>query len=209
MAISLLIGGAIAAGGAFVAHQKGKEKAEEKGYNRGKEEAEEQINMLTLKLHKFQEKKEKTKKKFESVVSGISNIDTKDDNFFSKIASFIRGYKNFHVFTMAIISFTKYRCLEHNLNETDSNDLKTITLGLIEAGFPKKLKYNISEVWNSKEKTFVGSQYERYKNKLKESLISDFNNVCNEINELIQDFKELNKREREVNKELKKLNKAS
>lgn len=202
MPLPLLAWGAIAlisAGTAKVVHDHGYKK----GYHKGKEEAQAEINRLRELLHGLQYEREKVKTSFEKIVNGVSFLDTKDSSFFAKIAAFFKGYTNFHVFVIVALSHARYRTLELDLDQESCSELKTMVLGFVHVGFPKNMKQDIETLWDMSTQNDVATVLDGYSQKLPETLVGPMQSVLEEIDQVVLGLKELSLQQVEYEDEIK------
>jgi hypothetical protein len=215
MPLPLIAWGVAAAGAAVVgyaAHRSGKKKGHSegysKGYNRAKEEAEAQINELMRQLDELQYQREYVKDQFRDVIQDISTVDTKDSNFFAKIAAFLRGYNNFHLYVVGVISAAKLKCMEIDLPDQLAEELKGIVFGVLEGGFPEKLKKDVDTVWFSNDVRAVEGRMVYCQKKMPDHLILPFKKSLGQIEESVAGLYELYLQEKKLKNKVAELRRA-
>jgi hypothetical protein len=187
------IGVAVAAGSTAMAHNAGKKK----GRQEAEEIAEGQINEYKKKLQELQAKREETKEGFKSVMDDIVSVQLTDENFFSKIATLLRGYTMFHVYVITCISYTRYQVLKNKIIRKDAEELRTLVLGLVSSGFPNNLKNDVDAVWDSPNLNEVMTAYHKYKGKLGKEAQMLLDGTILSINDYVKQFAELSKQTKE------------
>lgn len=201
MPLPILIPAAAIAANVLIA-----KKIHDKGKKEGRDEAKEEyaatVNDLKKKLQEMQKEREKTKNGFQKVIKNIGKIDINDTNFFSKVASLINNYTNFHVYVITCISYCRYQILKLKIPKSDTNDLKTIGLGLVQAGFTDKLKEEIDIVWKTTNQNQIMTTYHKYKGKLDKNLQLSIGNTEVKINEYLQGYAVLSSKVKEFEKEI-------
>jgi hypothetical protein len=184
--------------GAKVVH----DRAKKEGYKEGKNDSDEKhsatINELKKKLIEMQEQREETKNGFQEIINDVGNIEITDTNFFSKTASFFKGYTNFHVYVVTSISYCRYQILKLNISQKDSDELKTVVLGLVQTGFPDKLKKDIDVIWQCLDLNRITSTYHKYKGKLDKNLRLSIDDTTFKINEYLQGYAKFSQQAREL-----------
>jgi hypothetical protein len=183
-------------------------KAKAKGKNEGRAEAKEEytatINELKKKLQEMQREREKTKNGFQEVIKDVGKIEINDTNFFSKAASLFKGYTNFHLYVITCISYCRYQILKLEIPKQDSDELKTIVLGLVQAGFPDNLKKDIEAVWQNTDLSQVTTTYHKYKGKLNKDLQLSIEDTIFKLNEYLQGYAKLSLQTRELETQITK-----
>jgi hypothetical protein len=200
--LAIGIGAAIAGtiGTAAVAHKVGKNRGYSEGYDDAEELTAGQINEYKKKLQQLQKKREQTKEGFKAVIDDISSIQLTDENFFSKAASFFKGYTIFHVYVVTCISYTRYQVLKHRIGKKDAEELKGLVLGLVAAGFPNNLKSDVNATWDSANQNEVMTTYHKYRGKLGKNAQMTLDETVLSINDYIKQFAELSKQTKEFEK---------
>ncbi|GHT63777.1 hypothetical protein FACS1894110_02200 [Spirochaetia bacterium] len=165
-----------------------------------KEEFAGQINEYKKKLQELQQQREKTKDGFKEIVSNIADVDSKDENFFSKAAGLFKGYTEFHVYVVTCVSYARYQILKNKISNEDAGELKSIILGLIEAGFPKDLKKDVDLVWASTNENEVTTTYHKYKGKLDKRNVLILDDTVISINDYIKQYAALVEQEHKFEK---------
>jgi hypothetical protein len=141
--------------------------------------------------HKLQEEREKVIIELQKVFNEVGRISITDPQFFSKTASFLKGYTNFHMYVIASISYCRYQILELKISKHDSEELKTIVLGLIQAGFPSNLKKEIEIVWKCTDRNQVITTYHKYNKKLDKNHCLLVTQLESKFNNLLQKYAKL------------------
>lgn len=203
---SVLKTAAVLTGGTII-HKIGKDKAYKKGYNRGKEEKYLEINMLIEQLNELQKERENVKDNFKEIVEDISKIDMKE-GFFSKIAVVLRGYTYLYIYVLGIISLARIRCLELNLPDDLSEELKNIVLGFTQGGFPDNLKKDITDVWNSSDIEHIQNKFTYCKNKIPNHLEREFSKAISDIDQVVRGLHGIYEQENNIKLKIDKLKKA-
>ncbi|GHT97759.1 hypothetical protein FACS1894142_2980 [Spirochaetia bacterium] len=184
----------------YVIHRKSKADGYKEGHNDGEELSKAELDEIRKKLQELQQQREKTKDGFQEVISSIAEIDLKDENFFSKIASLFRGYTVFHVYVISCVSYARYQIQKNKLSDNDAEDLKHILLGLIAAGFPKNLKKDVDLVWASTDANEVMTTYHKYRGKLDKAAVVTLDDTIININDYIKQFAALIQQEHKFEK---------
>jgi hypothetical protein len=201
--LAIGIAGALAAaagGGVAVAHRVGKNRGYSEGYNDAEELTAGQINEYKKKLQQLQKKREQAKEGFKMVMDDISSIQLVDENFFSKAASFFKGYTSFHVYVVTCISYTRYQVLKHRIGKKDAKELKGLVLGLVASGFPNNLKSDVEAIWDSTNQNEVITTYHKYRGKLGKTPQMTLDETILSINDYIKQFAELSKQTKDFEK---------
>jgi hypothetical protein len=173
--------------GKFI-HSRGKKSGYKEGKNAAKQKSAAEINALKKKLAELQQQREETKNGFREVIKDIDEVEITDARFFSKIASLLKGYTNFHLFVITCISYCRYQILKLNITGDDAEDLKTITLGLVQAGFPDKLKNDVNAIWQCLDRNQVITTFHKYKGKLDKNLQLKLDDTTFKLNEYLHGF---------------------
>jgi hypothetical protein len=203
--------GVAAAGAAalgYAAHRKGKKKGYSEGYDRAREDAEAEINELMRQLDELQYQREYVKDQFRDVIEDISSIDTKDSRFFAKIAAFLRGYNQFHLYVVGVIAAAKLKCMEIDMPDKLAEELKGIVFGVLEGGFPEKLKKDVDTVWYSNDIRAVEGRLVYCQKKMAEHLMLPFRKSLRQIEESVAGLYELHLQEKKLNNKVAELRRA-
>ena len=201
--LAIGLGIATSAATLAIAHKVGKSEGYREGRDTAEESAAAQINEYKQKLQELQKEREQTKKGFKTVMDNISTIDITDEGFFSKIATFFKGYTNFHIYVVTCIAYTRYQILKVKMPKKDSEELKMLVLGLVSSGFPDNLKNDINAVWDSSDLDPVMTEYHKYRAKLNKKTLMSLDEIIYNINEYVKQFAKLSKETREFEKRIK------
>jgi len=190
----------------FFIAKKVHDKIRDKGKKQGRAEAEEKfsatINDLKKKLQEMQKEREKTRNGFQEVINDVGKIEINDANFLSKAASLLKGYTNFHLYVITCISYCRYQILKLEIPKQDSDELKTIVLGLVQGGFPDNLKKDVEAVWQSTDLSQVTTTYHKYKGKLNKELQLSIEDTLFKLNEYLQGYAKLSLQKRELEEQI-------
>lgn len=184
-------------------HDHVKDSGYREGYNRAEEKSTATMNALKEKLAELQRQREETKNGFQEVIEDIGEIEITDSNFFSKVASLLKGYTNFHLFVITCISYCRYQVLKLNISGEDAEELKTVVLGLVQSGFPDKLKNDVNTVWQCLDRNQVITTYHKYKGKLEKNIQLKVDETTFKINEYLQGYAKLSLQTHELEEALK------
>jgi hypothetical protein len=181
--LDLLAGlGAILIGKAIHDH------GEKKGFHSGQEHSATETNGYRKILQEMQMERENAKEKFRDIICGIGDIDIADRNFFSRVADTLKGYTRFHVFCIACLSFCRMQILQQRINGKDADEIKDILLGMVQAGFPAKLKHDINAIWQSDNYGDIKAENDGYTAKLDASLQEAYFSITEKLGRCMDDF---------------------
>ncbi|GHV62904.1 hypothetical protein AGMMS49587_11160 [Spirochaetia bacterium] len=187
--IELLAGLGMALFGKFIY-----DRGEKKGFHAGQEYSTAETNGYRKILQDMQMERENTKEKFRDVVCEIGDIDITAQNFFSRVADTLKGYTQFHIFCIACLSFCRMQILKRRINGVDAEEIKGILLGLVQAGFPPKLKHDIAAIWQSNNYQDIREENESYVTKLDQPLQEAYVSVTEKLNRCMDDFSRISKK---------------
>lgn len=198
-----LLGWAAAAGASALIGKFVYDEGKNSGYNDGKEIGSSVSQKLTRNLAEMQKQRESLKDEFKEILNNIEDIDINSETFLSRSMSLFRGYTYFHVFVLSCITYTKYECLDKSLDKKDSEELKDRVLGLVQAGYPEKIKADIAVIWEESNISIVEYKLSKSIKKLPKELKKELEVVSIKIQKLIINFIDLKEKEDEINHQLR------